>query len=105
MYIYNVTVNVENGIHDEWLGWMKEIHIGDVLGTNLFSGARLTEVMVEGDAGRTYSVQYEVDDMESLQLYFQMYAPKLQQELKDKFADKALAFRTILRVEEDFTIK
>lgn len=103
MFIYNVTVNVEDGIHDAWLSWMKQTHIADVLATNMFGKARLTEVMVQGEQGRTYSVQYEVKDMETLQLYFEVYAPKLQQETADKFGDRALAFRTVLRVEEDFT--
>ena len=33
MYIYNVTTNIDESVHDEWLHWMKEIHIPDVLAT------------------------------------------------------------------------
>ena len=52
MYIYNVTVNVDDSIHDEWLLWIKE-HIPQVLATGKFEKATLTKVLVEEDMGRT----------------------------------------------------
>lgn len=103
MYIYNVTVNVEEEVQQEWLRWMKETHIPDVMNTGLFQSSHLLEVMVEEAQGVTYSVQYRVKDMETLRLYQEVYAPKLQREHQSKFSDKAVAFRTILREEEDFT--
>ena len=36
MYIYNVTVNVSDDVHIEWLKWMKETHIPDVMKTGCF---------------------------------------------------------------------
>ncbi len=36
MYIYNVTVTLEKEIQSEWLRWMKEIHIPDVMRTGFF---------------------------------------------------------------------
>lgn len=47
MYIYNVTINVENSIHLQWLDWMKNSHIPAMLATNKFSKALMTKVMVE----------------------------------------------------------
>ena len=99
MYIYNVTVNIEEEAHDEWLAWMKETHIPDVMETGMFLGNRMLEVMVDGENGRTYSIQYEVKDMETVMLYQQVYAPKLQQDHKDKFEGRFVAFRTMLRLE------
>lgn len=101
MYIYNVTVNIEKSAHDEWLSWMKETHIPDVMSTGMFLSNRILQVMVEEESGITYSVQYEVKDMETLQLYNEMYAAKLQQEHIEKFKDKFVAFRTVLRVEHN----
>lgn len=102
MYIYNVTVNIEDDVHDEWLNWMKEVHIPDVMSTNLFLSNRICEVMVEAEAGRTYSIQYEFEDMQTLQLYQEMYAAKLQAEHTAKYKDKFVAFRTILREEHRY---
>lgn len=101
MYIYNVTVNIEKSAHNEWLKWMKETHIPDVMDTGLFKSSRLLQVMVEEEQGITYSIQYTVKDMETLRLYQEVYAPKLQKEHTEKFKDKFVAFRTILRVEHN----
>lgn len=99
MYIYNVTVNIENDVHEEWLAWMKEQHIPDVMETGLFLACRMLQVMVQEEQGVTYSIQYEVKDQETLQLYNEVYAAKLQQEHTEKYKDKFVAFRTLLRLE------
>ena len=31
MIVYSVTVNIENEVHDDWLSWMKNKHIPDVM--------------------------------------------------------------------------
>ena len=102
MYIYNVTVNIENSAHDEWLHWMKETHIPDVMDTGLFLQNKMLEVMVNEEQGRTYSIQYTVRDLETLELYYQVYAEKLKAETHDKFGDKLVAFRTVLRLEHEY---
>jgi hypothetical protein len=81
---------------------MKEKHIPDVMETGMFLGNKIFQVMVEEEQGITYSIQYTVKDLETLQLYQEMYAPKLQQEHTEKYKDKFVAFRTILRMEYEF---
>ena len=59
MYIYNVTVNIEETIHDEWVRWMNEEHIPEMLATGKFTKALMTKVLVEEEMGGvTYSIQY-----------------------------------------------
>ncbi len=101
MYIYNVTVNIEEDVHLNWLQWMKETHIPDVMSTKLFKGSKIFQVMVDEQQGITYSIQYTVKDLETLRLYQEVYAPKLQKEHTEKFKDKFVAFRTILREEHE----
>ena len=50
MIIYNVTVNIDDSVHLEWLEWIKE-HIPQVLATGKFSEAKLTKVLVEEEMG------------------------------------------------------
>ena len=47
MIIYNVTINIHESVHDQWMTWMQEKHIKDVLGTGKFSSARMVKVLVE----------------------------------------------------------
>lgn len=99
MYIYNVTINIEDDVHDEWLEWMKTKHIPEVMDTKMFLDNKILQVLVDEERGTTYSIQYSVKDLETLKLYQEVYAPNLQKEHKEKFEGKFVAFRTILRLE------
>ncbi|GGZ84024.1 DUF4286 family protein [Algibacter mikhailovii] len=104
MYIYNVTVNIDESIHEEWLKWIKE-HIPQVLGTGKFEKATLTRVLVEEDMGGcTYSIQYKTYSREALDAYYREDADKLRNEGLKKFADKMLAFRTELQIIDEYTV-
>ena len=41
MVLYNVTINIDYAVHDEWLDWMKNVHIPDVMNTGLFIDCKL----------------------------------------------------------------
>lgn len=97
MIIYNVTINIDHSIQNEWLQWMQNKHISDVLATGLFNNARFVKVLVE-DEGATYSVQFFSDSKEKLNDYYKNHAPRLRQEGLELFGDKMLAFRTELEV-------
>jgi hypothetical protein len=103
MIIYNVTANIEESIHQEWLTWIKE-HIPIVLATGKFEKATLTRVLVEEDMGVTYSIQYRSYSREALDAFYKDDAPKFRSEAQKKFADKMLAFRTELQIVDEYTV-
>ncbi len=99
MIIYNITINIHESVHDQWLNWMHQKHINDVLATGKFSSARLVKVLIEEEMGGiTYSIQFATDSKETLQRYYDEDAPKLREEGLQLFGDKMLAFRTELEV-------
>jgi len=101
MIVYSVTVNIEDDVHEEWLSWMKQKHIPDVLETGYFKGHRILRLLGDEDTGGvTYSIQYHCEGLEDYHSYQKKSAPKLQQEHTDKFRDKFVAFRTLLEVIE-----
>ena len=98
MIIYNVTINVQEDIHDKWVEWMKEEHIPDMLDTKKFTKALMTRVMVqEPMGGITYSVQYTAESKEMLERYYEENAEDLRSRSK-AFDGKFVAFRTELEV-------
>lgn len=102
MIIYNVTLNLDESIHEQWLRWMQEKHITDVLATGKFTSARLIKVLVEEEMGGvTYAVQYTTDSQETLQRYYDEDAPRLREEGQRLFGSKMIAFRTELEVMSD----
>jgi len=99
MYIYNVTTNIDTSIESEWLKWMKEKHIPEMLATGKFNSAKMSQVMIEEEmGGTTYSVQYITNSIETLEEYYSENAPKLRDESQKLFKDKFVAFRTELKV-------
>lgn len=98
MYIYNVTVNISEEAHQEWLKWMKEVHIPDVMRTGCFTESRMLKVLHVNDEGHTYSIQYNFKVMSDIENYMQNHAGALQSEHKEKFGEHYTAFRTILEI-------
>lgn len=98
MFIYNVTVNVDASVHDDWLKWMREIHIPDVMKTGCFTDSRMLKVLHVEDEGVTYSIQYMFEKMTDMEEYRDKHATRLQKDAHDKFKDKFVAFRTLLQI-------
>lgn len=98
MIIYNVTINIDEDVHDEWLQWMNEVHIPDVMSCGLFTNARMCRLLEVEEEGSTYAVQYSADTMKDFEQYRDVFAPALQASTRQKFGDKFVAFRTVLEV-------
>ncbi|MBP7512029.1 MAG: DUF4286 family protein [Bacteroidia bacterium] len=98
MIIYNVTINVDDEIHDSWLNWMKSKHLNDVLETGMFSSYKMLKLLSKqsDEFGTTYAIQYYTPSMENYEKYQSDYAEKLQAEGKELFGGKFYAFRTLL---------
>ena len=105
MFIYNVTLNVDDSVHEEWLSWIRS-HIPQVLATGRFSEAKLTRVLVDEEmGGTTYSVQYKALSREDLDMYYELDAARLRQDGLSRFADKVLAFRTELEIIDEYSVE
>lgn len=97
MLLYNVTYNIENDAHDEWLRWMKATHVPQVMATGLPIGNRVFRLLTEIDnGGVTYSFQYFFADMEDYESYQNDYAPRIRAEVDRRYRNKYVVFRTLL---------
>jgi len=102
MYIYNVTINIEESVHNDWLKWMQTEHIPEMLATKKFTTAKLTKVLVEEPMGGiTYSVQYTTKNKAILQKYYDEDAERLRGKSK-AFEGKFVAFRIELEVISEY---
>jgi hypothetical protein len=102
MFVYNVTLNVNYDVVDEWLQWMMEVHIPQVLATGCFVSNKIFRVLADEDSGgKTYSIQYYFNSMDDFNVYEEKYAIALRSETTKLFKDKFVAFRTLLEVIKD----
>ncbi|GAB3330611.1 DUF4286 family protein [Marivirga atlantica] len=97
MIIYNVTINVEKEVENQWVAWMKEKHIPDILATGFFDDYKMLRLLNETEnEGETYAVQYFTDSLDKLEQYMVEHAPRLREAHLEKFQNKCLSFRTFL---------
>ena len=98
MILYNVTINVDDQVHDEWLDWMVNEHIPMVMATDMFINHKMFRILsrFQDETGTSYSIQYFAETMADYEIYKEVYAPALQQETLNKFGERCVAFRTLL---------
>lgn len=102
MYIYNVTINIDESIHHSWLSWMRETHIPNILKTGKFTKALMTQVLLEEDMGGvTYSIQYTATTAKNIENYLKEDEIALQQAFHP-FVGKFVSFNTELKIIEEF---
>jgi hypothetical protein len=56
--IYNVTVSVDEPVHEDWLHWMKTVHVPDVMATGFFTSSKICRVLAHEEGGVTYAMQH-----------------------------------------------
>ena len=99
MFIYNVTIKVYGPIHAEWLQWLKEEHVPEILATECFSKATIVRLLeVDDSEGPTYAIQYLAESKALYNRYIEKYAGEIRQKSFDKWGDQFIAFRSIMQV-------
>lgn len=99
MILYNVTIQIEHDVHHEWLAWMREEHIPEVMATGCFKEYRISRLMgVDEQDGFTYSIQYLMPHIGAYQDYQKEHALALQAKHNERYKEKFVAFRTLMKV-------
>jgi hypothetical protein len=88
---YTVAVSFENApLADEWLRWLWERHIADVLA----GGATDAEIIELDAPGRAFEVRYHFPSGEAFARYDRDHAPRLRAEGLQKFpVEKGVTYR------------
>ena len=97
--IYNVTIKVEATIADEWLRWLQDEHIPDVMATGCFSNYKIVRLMeVDESEGPTYAVQYFAEAKALYNRYITKFAEDLRKKTYEKWGQRFIAFRSVMEV-------
>lgn len=104
MILYNVTISIDQSCEDEWLDWMRSIHIPEVIQTGFFKECKLCR-LIEGEeeGGKTYAVMYSAFSEEGLNEYKSNHSGALQKQHNTKFQGRFAAFRTELKIIKEFS--
>jgi hypothetical protein len=74
------------------------------MATNCFLESRISKIHGEEEGGVTYSIMYLCSNQETMDLYQEKHAPKLQKEHTERYLGRFAAFRTFLSVIEEFKL-
>ncbi len=96
MILYNVTIILEADAEQEWLKWMKEEHVPEVMATNCFVSNRMLKVLDSPNEGVTYCMQYVAESKGAYEQYQSNFAPALQAAALKRFENKFVAFRSLM---------
>ena len=94
--LYNITMNVENNIEDQWLEWMKTEHLSRVMETGHFVDYKFFRIFSSEPEGVSYSIQFFANTMKDVQLFEGTKAPSIDADLSAKFGSKVVFFKTLL---------
>ncbi len=97
--IYNVTIKVVSSVAGEWLQWLLNEHIPEVMNTTCFTGYRVLKILDNDDnEGPAYAIQYSAISMDDYKPYLANYADNLRKKSFDKWGENFVAFRTVMEI-------
>lgn len=99
--VYCVTVSINRELVEDWLNWMRQVHIRDVLKTGCFTSHRLLELQTEDTQPQVqFLIQYDCESKEVLTEYWREHASAIQAEHTRRYGGQFHARRDVFRVIE-----
>ena len=99
MLLYNVTVKINRDTEQEWLEWMKQRHIPDVMSTGQFTNSHICKLLDQPDEDdSTYVIQYGCESRQKFDYYLENFATALRNEHNARYKDRFVAFRTLMEI-------
>jgi hypothetical protein len=97
MFLYNVTIGIDQEVEQEWLQWIHQTHIPTVMATGMFATAKIYRVLHDADDGTvSYSLQFFSNTIDNVQQYLEKFAPAIVQEHRQRYQNRHVAFMTLL---------
>ena len=99
MIPYNVTYHVAPEIEKQWLEWMNEKHLPEIMATGFFSSAMVLKIYDGFEVMETaYAIQYSAKNHEDLDRFLKENKQKLKLQSLKLFGENVLQFSTQLEV-------
>jgi hypothetical protein len=91
--LYAVSIEVDPEVRDDWLTWMREVHIPDVLREPGFERALIYR---DAAGGGRFVIHYEITARAALDSYLGGAAARLRAEHEARYSGRARATRLVL---------
>ena len=99
MLIYNITYAVSPEICQEWLRWLQEEHIPEILATGHFERHQLLKLLeLDESESLTYACQFYAQTEGHYRNYITESAPDLRLKANQRWGDQVIGFRTLMEI-------
>lgn len=102
MLIYNTTYHADEEVVKNFLIWLREVYIPEVLQRDMLRQPRLCRILSHRqEGGESFSLQWEVEDSGILHRWHVSQGKHLNEELSKIFKDKVVGLPTLMEVMEE----
>ena len=99
MLIYNITTKVDWSIHEQWVIWMKDTHIPDIMKSGCFVQWQFVRILdIDESDGPTYATQLYAESKATYNRYIELFAPTLRQDAIATWGNHFIGFRSLMEV-------
>jgi len=104
MVIYNVTTHVEPSVQEDWLLWMRQELIPQLLSTSGLKEIKIFKVVAGQDQGGvSYAVQRFFESKEKLNHFLKELGPTTRKKSEERYGNRILHFETELHLMEEYS--
>lgn len=99
MIIYNITTLVSWPIHEDWKEWMMNVHIPQLVSTQLFTHHRMVRLLeINEEEGPTYALQLYISNMANFNVYREKHLDEFRKKVQNEWGDHATSFASLMEV-------
>ena len=99
MLIYNVTTKIDWSVAEDWVTWMQQIHIPDVMASGCFEKFQLVRLLeVDEEEGPTYAAQFYATSKASYEDYIATHSAHLREQTNRKWGNNYISFRSLMEI-------
>ena len=96
MLLFNVTVIIEEDSAADWLQWMQESHIPQLMDRECFVSHRLLKIVDSPNEGLSYCIQFIAEDEARHQTFLDLHEQLFIAEMYNRYPNKLVTFSTLM---------
>lgn len=101
MIIYNITCKVDWTVHAQWVPWIKEAYIPEMLYGGLFYHGQLVKLIDTDETdGPTYALQFYARSLENYRLFTADAGTAPLRRFHNKWTQSVVTFGTVMQLVE-----
>ncbi|PHX75064.1 MAG: hypothetical protein CK547_00305 [Chitinophagaceae bacterium] len=98
MILYNITSNVAHEVIDEWLSWLNNILIPEIMEVGVFNDFKFFQLLdIDETDGKTYTIQFFCDNEQACREFISEAGPAFIRKSELMWGNSVYNFRSILK--------